>query len=177
MVGKPRGGVAGEALFIGEPNIVLDSLLAVVRDCVTEFIVAGERWVLLLIFRQATQATKRERLDHCLLEPLALAPWLRVRLPAISQNVTELVAELIGEFGPIPVANIDYNPGHAATIGMQPDGRRSRSMLVDTQPRWLAVGEKTDAIETCMPHALDDNVPIVGDHMTPITRELYGSRK
>src|SRR5258705_5907129 len=113
---KPCGGVAGESLLIGELGIALDDFRAIVGDGVAERIVAGEGRILLPASRQAAQAAERKSLHHRLLEPLARARRLRVRLPAIGQDVAELMAELIGELRPGPLADVDDDPGHAAAV-------------------------------------------------------------
>src|SRR6476659_523898 len=116
MTCKPGGGVAGESLLVSELGIPLDDVLAIVDDGVAELIVAGEGRILLPAFRQAAQAAKRKCLHHRLLEPLARARRLRVRLPAIGQDVAELMAELIGELRPGPLADVDDDPGPAAAV-------------------------------------------------------------
>ena len=88
--------------------------------------------------------------------------------------MAELVAELIGELRPGPLADVDDDPGHAAAVGVQPDGRRPGCMLVDAQARRLAVGEKADAIEACVPHAFDNLIGRAGHHVAPIAGELDG---
>src|SRR6266566_4730527 len=93
MICKPFGGVLCDSLLVSELGIALDNVLAIIGDCVAELIVAGERRILFPALRQAAQATKRECLYHRLLEPLARTCRLGVRLPAISQDVPELMAK------------------------------------------------------------------------------------
>jgi hypothetical protein len=50
-------------------------------------------------------------------------------------------------------------------------------VLIDAQTRWLAVGEKANAVEACVPHAFDNLVRRAGDHVTPIAGELHGRGK
>src|SRR5258705_9024015 len=148
---KPRGGVACESLLVSELRVPLNNVLAILGDGVAERIVAGEGRILLPAFRQAAQAEKRECFHNRFLEPLARAGRRRVRLPAIGQDMAKLVAELIGELRPGPLADVDDDPGHAAAVGVQPDGRWPGCMLVDAETRRLAVGEQADAIEACVP--------------------------
>jgi hypothetical protein len=115
---KPGGGVAGESLLISELGIAMDNVLPVVRNGVAERIVAGEGRILFPAFRQAAQAAKRECLHHRFLEPLARGCRLRVRLPAIGEDVAELMAKLIGELRPRLLADVDDNPGHATAVGV-----------------------------------------------------------
>ena len=70
-----------------------------------------------------------------------------MRLPTIGHDVAELMAELIGELRPGLFAYVDDNPRHAAAVGMQPNGRWSGCVLVDTEPRRLAVGDKTNSVK------------------------------
>jgi hypothetical protein len=86
-----------------------------------------------------------------------------VRLPAIGHHVAELVAELIGEFRLVAFADIDHDPGHATAVGVQPDLRELGCVFVDAKPRRLAVGNKADAVEACVPHAFDDLVGARGN--------------
>ena len=109
-----------------------------------------------------------------LLDPLARRGRLRVRLPAVGQDVAELVAELIGERRPVPFADVDDDPGHGAAVGMQPDRGRPGGVLVDAQPRRLAIGEETHAVETRVPHVLDNLVGGARQHATRIAGELDG---
>jgi hypothetical protein len=50
-------------------------------------------------------------------------------------------------------------------------------MFVDAQSRGLAIGKKANAVETCVPHALDNLTGIVGDHAPPIASKFDGRRK
>ncbi len=50
-------------------------------------------------------------------------------------------------------------------------------MLVDAQPRRLAVGEQADTVETCVPHALNNLVSRSGQHVAPIAGEFNGRGK
>ncbi|WP_183459577.1 hypothetical protein [Mesorhizobium huakuii] len=88
--------------------------------------------------------------------------------------MAELVAELVGELRPIPLADVHDDPGHAAAVRMQPDGRRARSVFVDTQPRRLAVGDEADAIEAGMSHSLDDLISRALKHAAPVAGKLDG---
>ena len=47
-------------------------------------------------------------------------------------------------------------------------------MLVDAQPRRLAVGDQADAVETGVPHVLDDLIGRARQHVTPIAGEFDG---
>ena len=82
-----------------------------------------------------------------------------MRLPAIGHHV----AELIGEFRLVALADIDNDPGHTTAVGMQPDLSELGCVFVDAKPRRLAVGNKADAVEACVPHALDDLVGARGN--------------
>lgn len=46
-------------------------------------------------------------------------------------------------------------------------------MLVDAQPRWLAVGEKAHAIEACVPHVFDNLIGCARQHVAPVTAKFY----
>ncbi len=50
-------------------------------------------------------------------------------------------------------------------------------MLVDAQARRLAVGEQADAVETGVPHALDNLIGRARQHVTPIAGKFDGGGK
>ncbi|WP_292279500.1 hypothetical protein [Mesorhizobium sp.] len=90
----------------------------------------------------------------------------------------EFVPELVGELRPIPLADVDYGPCHAAGVRMQPDGGRTGCVLLDTQSRRLAIGEKAHTVEAGLPHAFDDQNGSAFKHAAPIAGEFYrGSEK
>ena len=45
-------------------------------------------------------------------------------------------------------------------------------MLIDAQPRRLAVGKKADAVEAGVPHAFDNLIGCARQHVTPIAGEF-----
>ena len=154
----------GQSPLVPELPIAPDDVLPIVGDGVAECAVAGEGRIPFPAFRQAPKAANRERLHRRFFDPLAGSHRLGVRLPAIGQDVAELMAELIGKFTPVPLADVDDDPGHAAAVGMQPDRRGIRNMLIDAQPRRLPVGEKADVVETRVPHALDHAIGRTREH-------------
>ena len=50
-------------------------------------------------------------------------------------------------------------------------------MLIDAQPRRLAVRDEADPIEARVPHAFDDLIGRARQHMTPVAGELDGRGK
>jgi hypothetical protein len=50
-------------------------------------------------------------------------------------------------------------------------------VLVDAETRRLAVGDQTNAVEACVPHALDDLIGRAREHVTPIAGEFDGRRE
>ena len=60
---------------------------------------------------------------------------------------------------------------------MQPDRRGAEGVLVDAQPCRLAVGEQADAVETRMPHALDNLIGRARQHVIPIAGKFDGRGK
>jgi hypothetical protein len=69
-----------------------------------------------------------------------------VWLPAISQDVAQLMAKLIGKLRPGTLADVNDNPGHAAAIGVQPDGRRPGCVLVDASMKSFVVKRPIDIV-------------------------------
>ena len=79
---------------------------------------------------------------------------------------------MVTRAAPRHARRVDDNPRHAAPIEVQPDGGRPWFVLVDAQTRRLPVGDKTDAVEAGMPHALDYQIGRTGEHVTPIASQL-----
>jgi hypothetical protein len=86
--------------------------------------------------------------------------------------MTQLVAELVCQFRPVALANIDDDPGHRAAVGMEPDERRAGYMLVNSQARGLSIGDEPHAVEARVPHALNHLRCRVRQHTPPVAGEL-----
>jgi hypothetical protein len=87
------------------------------------------------------------------------------------------MTELIGELRPVALADVDDDPSHAAAVGMQPDGRGPGRVLIDAQPRRLAVGKEAHAVEAGVAHAPDHLVRRARQHMPPIAGEFDRRRE
>src|SRR6202040_650979 len=108
--GKPRCDVGAGRRPVRLP-ITFDHLCAVLPDSLAEVAGAGVWGILLPALSKQPDPADRERLAHRLLEPLAGHASLRIQLPAVAQDMTKLVAELIGKLGPVPGGDVDDNPG------------------------------------------------------------------
>src|SRR4051794_25000185 len=104
MIGEPRRGITGQPLAVGKCGIAANDIVTILGNGIPEGVVAGKWGALLPTLGQAAQAAQRESLDHRLLEPLAGPCRFGVGLPAVAKHVAQLVAELVGELRPVPLA-------------------------------------------------------------------------
>jgi hypothetical protein len=113
---EPRAHVE-HGWLSGRSPVLFDQVLAVFANGIGEGGIVGERRALLPTVGEQSQTAN----GKCLDQPRQFR--LRLRLPAVAQHMAELVAELIGELGPIARADIDDDPGGVRIFVMKPDVR------------------------------------------------------
>src|SRR5262249_53898715 len=140
---KPRGYL--DFLHLIRRNLLVsrDCALPVLAEGICECSVIRKERTPLPTVGKLPEPAQRERLDERFLEPLAWIAWLAVGIPAVGQDVAKLVAELVGELGPVSGPHVDDNGGALAAVVAEPDRWIARAMIFDPKPAWLPIGQES----------------------------------